>query len=540
MALSFLLAPVPKWVIVDNYGKLSGGAKLYTYRHLNKTELKPVYQDINGTVPWTNPIIFDLNGTQGPFYWMVDSNSLEDTYYLEAYDSNNNLLWTLDNFDPPGGGGGGGGGTTYISINNYMTNSQMINHIDDKVGNIAPNNSLPTNLVIAPSNHKGFTPALITPIIGAYGALGPDIRFVKNNTNASDSISFPLFPLGSDPLIGDVTPVDYFRYQCTNSPVGETYKSVQWPIIQKVKNLSNQGMTFGIWGAVGAGTATISFYIRQYFGSGTDASPEVRTLIGTATLTTTWNWFELTFTVPSVAGKSLGTAGKQTNDDAIYIQVEMPLGAPCEVFLTKPNLYLGNINPDLDMELYDQIDAVTMSPRTGDIRASYWAFELPGWLSMQDESIGNAGSGATQRANMDTFQLYKTLWDAVSQTWAPVSGGRGSSAVADFLAGKTLTMPRTLGRVLGGAGVGAGIAATQLGELRGDETKSFILQTGQLPPHVHTYMQYVAVTGPGILGNQTQRYEGRPSNTGVGPGNSDPVFYSTMQPTGYVNFFIKL
>ncbi len=540
MALSFLLAPVPKWILFDNYGKPAGAGKLYTYRSLNKTEPKPVYKDISGTNPWENPITFDLNGTSGPFYWIVDSNNLEDTYYLEAYDSNNNLLWTVDNFEPPAGSGGGGGGTTYIAINNYMTNSQMINHTDDFVGNIPPNNSLPTNLVIAPSNHKGFTPATVSPIIGTYGALGPDIRFVKNNTNASDSITFPLFPLGSDPLIGDVTPVDYFRYQCTNNPVGETYKCVQWPITQKVKNLSNDVMTLGIWAACGSGSATISIYIRQYFGSGTDASPEVRSLIGTATLTTTWSRFPMNFTVPSVAGKSLGVAGKQTNDDAIYIQIEMPLGVPCEIFFTKPKLYLGNINPGSDTDIYDQTDAITMTARTGDVRMSYWAYNYPGWLAMQDGSIGNVGSGATQRANMDTFQLYKTLWDAVVDQWAPVSGGRGATALADFLAGKTLTIPRTLGRVLGGAGTGAGISAANQGELRGRELDSFVLQTGQLPPHVHSYQLATIGGAPNNLGNTASRISIVGGDTGPGPGHSDPVPYSTMQPTSYINYFIKL
>lgn len=534
MALSYLLAPTPRWVILDTNGGAAGGAKLYTYRSLNKTEKKAVYQDPGGTNAWTNPILFDLNGTQGPFYWEVDSDDLDETYYLEAYDSDNNLLWTQDDYSPPGSGGGGNV-TTYIPIVNYITNNQFINHIDDTANPVGT-----TNLVIAPSNHKGFTPALLVPVVATYGVVGPDIRFIKNNAAATDQITFPVFPLASSPLTGDVTPVDYIRYQCTNSPVGETYKNFQFPITQKVKNLANQAMTFGVWAAVTATPVTLSIYIRQYFGSGTAASPDTRTLIGTITLSTTWTWYPITFSIPSVAGKSLGTPGQQTNDDASYIQIEMPLGVPCDVLFTKPALFLGNVDPDLEFDSYDQIDSINSTPRTGDVKSSYLAFAPPGWVSMNDGSIGNVGSGATNRANQDTFQLYKTIWDSVLDPYAPVSTGRGASAIADFIAGKTLTLPRALGRVMAEAGNGAGLTPTLLGQWSGAEANAITLIAANLPPHSHTYQfnNNSGVPGFGYANGTFRQTIG--VSTGDGPGVSQPFAVPTMQPATYMNFFIKL
>lgn len=548
MTISYLLAPIPKWVLIDNNGGVAGGAKLYTYRSLNKTEKKTVYQDPGGTIPWSNPILFDLNGTQGPFYWASDSTDLEDVYYLEAYDSQNNLLWTVDNYYPSGAGGGGTI-TSYIPIVNYINNNQFINHIDDIAGSIAPNNSLPTDLVIAPSNHKGFTPALRNPIVGTNGVLGPDIRFVKSNENASDNIFFPVFPLASYPLTGDVTPVDYVRYQCTNSPAGETYKAFQFPITQKVKNLSNQSMTFGLWAAVAATPADINIYVRQYFGSGTAASAEVRTLIGTANLTTTWDWYPFNFAVPSVAGKSLGTPGQTTNDDALYIQIEMPLGIPCDVYFIKPALFLGDVDPELEFDSYDQIDAIAQSPRTGDVKASYLSSltvaPLPGWVAMNDRSIGNAGSGATNRANQDTYQLYKTIYDAVIDTWAPVSGGRTGDATNDFIAGKTLTLPRTLGRALCEAGSGSGLTARALGEFNGSE----VITLAAMPSHNHPgstvtpigTSNVVAVAGPSAgaqLSSGTVALSIAPQ--GGGTLNTSGAADGNIQPSTYMNYFIKL
>ncbi len=537
MTATYSLAPMPIWVFINNEGTAAGGAKMYTKRSLNKTQDKPVYLDAAGNEAWTNPIDIDLNGTKGPFYFKVDPASPEDTYYIYVNDSDGNLIWDVDNFAPPSGGGGSVV-TTFISIKNYITNNQVINHIAD---NASPG----TNLVIAPSNHKGFTPALINPIVGTYGVVGPDIRFVKNNTNATDEITFPVFALASAPLTGDMTPVDYIRYQCGNSPAGETYKSFQFPITQKVKNLSNQDMTFTLWAATGVGTETINIYLRQYYGSGTAATAEsvaTRPLIGSCALTTTWTPFNIQFTVPTVAAGSVGTPGLQTNDDAVYIQIEMPLGQPCEVLFIKPCLYLETVDPDIEFDSYDEIDSVNSTPRTGDIKTSLLSSAPPGWLHMNDTSIGNTGSGATAgQTGAQFFGLYKTIWDGVLDAWAPVSTGRGATALADFLAGKTLTLPRSLGRALAGAGTGSGLTARVLGENLGAER----ITLNAMPLHDHNAVggNFVSsgsgansfASGVGTLGTISAT-----AATGGGTLNVAGAADGNMAPTSFFNVFIKL
>jgi hypothetical protein len=530
MAITYLLAPEPFWVIINNEGTVAGGAQMFTRRSLNKIQDKIVYMDPAGTIPWTNPIIFDLNGVQGPFYWSVDSSNLNETYYIFVNDADGNLIWDIDNFAPPGSGGGGNV-NTFIPITNYIANNQFIDHIDATV------TTNTTNLVIAPSNHQGFTPALINPVIGTNGALGPDIRFVKNSTANTDQLSFPTFPLASAPLTGDVTPVDYVRYQCTTGNPGETFKAFQFPITQKVKNLSNQAMSFNIWAATQTGTATVQVYLRQYFGSGTAASAEVLTPIGASiNLTTTWTRSLIQFSVPDVAGKSLGTPGQQTDDDAVYIQFGMPLNTPCDVIFTKPALYIGTINPNLDFQNYDQINSVNSTPRTGDIRTSLSSSAPNGWVLMNDGSIGNVGSGASTRANQDTFQLYKTIWDGVIDTWAPVSTGRGGSAVADFIAGKTLTLPRSLGRALAGAGSGSGLTARALGQFVGSE----IISIAAMPAHSHPPLAPMTTFWGDGTGNTVQGGAGIIGKANATGSTGGSAADGNMEPTSFFNVFIKL
>lgn len=540
MTISYLLAPIPKWVLINNVGTVAGGGKLYTYDSLDRTVPKAVFQDAGGLVPWTNPILFDENGTQGPFYWQVDSTMPNDNYYLVAYDANDQQLWEILSYVPPGSGGGGDT-TTVLPLANYITNNQFINHTGDTTN---PTNA--TNLVIAPSNHKGFTPALINPVIGTYGVVGPDIRFIKNASAspATDQITFPLFDFTDDPLMGDVTPVRYVRYQCTNSPSNESYKSFQFPITQKVKNLSNQSLTFTLWAAVTTTPVDINIYTRQYYGNGTAATPEsgaTRVNIATWSLTSVWTKFVIPFTMTTVAGNSIGTLGSQTDDDAVYIQIDMPLGQPCDVLFTKPCLFLGNISQNEEFDIYDEIDSIDSTPRTGDVRISLTSSAPLGWLPMNDGTIGNTGATPTPTlAQGDyTFQLYKTLWDGVSNAYAPVTGGRGSSAISDFLAGKSMRLPLSLGHALAGAGASAYVTAHVLGENGGAESSSITLSTPNLPAHTHSLPYQVGGGSVASGGSTNVQFLSGGSTTGsTGDGTAFNV--PIIPPTSYMNVFIKL
>lgn len=528
MTISYILAAEPVWYIVDLDGLAAGGAQLFTYDSLTRLP-RATFQDAGGTQANTNPIIFDLNGTNAPIYWQIDTSD-PNGYYIEVYNAAGTLLWEQDNF--PSGGSGGGTVNTFIPLKSYIANNQFIDHIGATASPIAS-----TNLVIAPSNHKGFTPAQI-PVVSTYGVVGPDIRFIANTASVppTDQITFPLFSLSGSQLTNDVTPVDYIRYQCTGAGTGETYKDFQFPITQKVKNLSNQSMTFTLWASVTSTPVIINIYSRQYYGSGTSATAEstsTRVLQDSYTLSSSWTKFTTNFTMPNVSGNSIGTPGLQTDDDAIYMEIEMPLNQTCDVLFTKPCLYLGSISPGEEFDDYDQIDSINLTPRTGDIKTSLFPTAPNGWLNMNDLTIGNVGSGATSRANADTFQLYKTLWDGVLNTWAPVSTGRGASAVADFLAGKTIQLPRSLGRALAGSGVGgSGVTNTVLGEYKGVE--SVTLLSGNLPTGTpinasasgdFTAAGGVATHVPGSVG-------------AYGQGSATPV--SVIQPTSFFNVFIKL
>jgi hypothetical protein len=541
MVASYSLAPEPVWFIVNLQGTAAGGAKLYTRSNINPTVNKPAYRDPAGAEAWPNPIIFDLNGTNAPIYWKFDPSFPNDTYYIFVTDAQDNLLWQATNFFP-GGSGGGGNTTTYLPLKNYIANNQFIDNTGNTASPIAN-----TNLLLAPSNHQGFTPASLNPIIGTYGAVGPDIRFVTNTagTPPTDQISFVTFALNAAPMAPtDVTPVQYIRYQCTGAAVGEQFKSFQFPITQKVKNLSNQAMTFAVWAAVTATPVNIQLYSRQYYGSSPSATAEsVSTRVAQGapiTLSTTWTQYFINFTMPDVTGNSLGTPGAQTDDDAVYLQLDMPLNSLCDVLFTKPKLYLGTLSQTSEFEDYDEINSINSTPRCGDVRTSLGSSAPSGWVAMNDGSIGNVSSNATTRNNADTFQLFKTIWDGVSNTYAPTQDStgtptaRGATALADFIANKRLVLPRSLGRALAGAGNGSGLTATTLGEWQGTENTTLL--GANLPAGTPFNTSGTSGSTPVSAGSGFNV----PANVAQIYTNGSSTPFSIIQPTTYFNVFIKL
>lgn len=69
-----------------------------------------------------------------------------------------------------------------------------------------------------------------------------------------------------------------------------------------------------------------------------------------------------------------------------------------------------------------------------------------GWVRDNGRTIGNAASGALERANADCADLYAFYWDTFSDTLCPVTGGRGGSAASDFAAGKPIATLDKRGR----------------------------------------------------------------------------------------------
>lgn len=110
-----------------------------------------------------------------------------------------------------------------------------------------------------------------------------------------------------------------------------------------------------------------------------------------------------------------------------------------------------------------------------------------GWIKGNGGTIGNAASGATNRANADTLDLFTLFWGQFSNTILPIqdSAGvattRGASAAADFAANKRLPVFDLRKRFDEGADDGLGFDATAtVGSTRADIIKNHV-HPGTIP-----------------------------------------------------------
>jgi hypothetical protein len=477
-----IAAPMLQDAFVDKDGSPMSAGIVTCYQDNSRTTLKNWYYqssnfaDNEGQYSFSalpNPLtlsaagtICDINGVDTiPFFYPVSENdeTVPQPYYITIVNAASTNQITRPNFpynpsdlNPQAEG----------SVQNYIINNVFWRN----AGTVNLTNV--TQMVVCPSQHDGFQ--------------YPDIQFIKTNTSGDDTLTFTQFPeSASSALTGDITPEFYINHACSNTPTGETQKCYQFPISLHLATLNGVGFTLTIqaqnMGGSGTGQNVINLFILQDTGTGT--TPPAAKLIQTITLNPGWTKYTFTNTFPVNEGLTLSGAG----NDAFYLQVQMPLNASCSINFTRPSLYLNSSAPTNDFSTYDQIDAVINSPRVGDMRQTLNSFSPFGWVPMNDGSIGSAASAATTRNNIDTWALYRLIYTAVLNNWAPVSGGRTApgnttaAAYTDFTGNKTLTLPRALGRVLMGENGATTTPQTFTTNYAGSHFNLTVTASGQYP-----------------------------------------------------------
>lgn len=184
------------------------------------------------------------------------------------------------------------------------------------------------------------------------------------------------------------------------------------------------------------------------------------------------------------------------------------------------------------------VDATTILA-TGDMKARYGTGSLSGFVRCNGRTIGSATSGATERANADTQSLFEYFWGEDSNL--SVSGGRGASANADWVANKALTIPDCRGRSLSGlddmgnsaagrlSSTYFGATATTLGAVGGVESKT--LATANLPAYTPSGSVSSSFSGFNLPAQHGSGFVG--DATGITNGNGGSIT-SAIAPTGSV------
>jgi hypothetical protein len=451
-----VVAPVLQDYLVDKAtGEALTAGVVTCYKDNSRNTLKNWYYQ-SGVYPnytyiaLPNPLTLSAAGTivdesgndvLPMFYPFAESDhSTRETYYITVVNSTGTSQFTRQNFPFEGTPSGP------VTIATPTLQNTIINNRFWRAGNSSSSvNSAgvvtvtltnETDIDVCPSQHDGFS--------------YPDIRFLKDAAGATESAVFQKFAVGSGAFSNAVRPEYYLNHVSTG--VGaETYKKYLFPISLHIATLDSVEAIFSVFLKLNNGNSngTVTAKILQYMGSGSGNTANFELELDAHVATASWNQYQSKFTFPSTLGKTYDAG--QIQDSAFYLELYLQPNVTLDISIAIPSIYLGDTIPTTDFSSYDEIDSIINSPRTGDFRHTLNRSQ-PGWVPANDGTIGSSASGATTRANPDTWPLYKLIWENTSATWTPMgdASARGADAKTDFSANRSLTLTKNLGRVLQG------------------------------------------------------------------------------------------
>tara|TARA_R110000868_G_scaffold236493_2_gene490517 strand:+ start:2498 stop:3619 length:1122 start_codon:yes stop_codon:yes gene_type:complete len=160
---------------------------------------------------------------------------------------------------------------------------------------------------------------------------------VFDGTGATRTISRQGFSLGQTDVPRE--PEYFVRFAQSVAGSGSTRNRIDQRI-EDVRTLAGQQVTISFWAKAAASTTMPSVVLQQYFGTGGSPSANVDTTAGISlALTTSWQKFSYSVSLPSISGKTLGTDGI----DSLVVLFNMPLNATFTIDIAQVQLEPGPV-----------------------------------------------------------------------------------------------------------------------------------------------------------------------------------------------------
>lgn len=141
---------------------------------------------------------------------------------------------------------------------------------------------------------------------------GSDDRWNNGHSGSTKTASRQTFTLGQTDVPGNPK---YWARTVVTSVAGSGNYCLKQQAIESVATLAGQTATLSFWAKADA-SKNIAVEFVQQFGTGGSPSSAVASIgVTTLALTTSWQRFVVTVSIPSISGKTLGTA----NDDYLAL-----------------------------------------------------------------------------------------------------------------------------------------------------------------------------------------------------------------------------
>jgi hypothetical protein len=148
------------------------------------------------------------------------------------------------------------------------------------------------------------------------------------------------FALGQTDVPGE--PKNYLEITQTGT---STTKTALQQSIEGVRILAGQKGSYQFHARVLSGTRGLTPVLKQRFGTGGSPSPDLDTSGTPVILTTTWQNISDVVSIPSIAGKTIGT----NNNDNLMLSLELDLGPTVTVQIAQVQVEKGDFATDFEI-----------------------------------------------------------------------------------------------------------------------------------------------------------------------------------------------
>jgi hypothetical protein len=206
----------------------------------------------------------------------------------------------------------------------------------------------------------------------------------------------------------------FYRFAQSVAGTSGTYNLFQTRL-EDVRTFAGQTVTISFWAKAAANTNLAQLNLEQEFGTGGSPSATVSNTIstGTITITTSWQRFSYTTTVPSIAGKTVGT----TTPGFLGFRVWVPINATFTLDFVGFQIELGTT-------------ATTFQTATGTIQGELAAcqryYEFIGGKVNGYPIMGGYAAGGFSSYIPLAFKVSKRVSPTVTKvgTWTVVNTGQ--------------------------------------------------------------------------------------------------------------------
>jgi hypothetical protein len=162
---------------------------------------------------------------------------------------------------------------------------------------------------------------------------------VWDGTGATRTVSQQAFTPGSAPTTGYEGQF-FYRFAQSVAGSGGTYNLFQ-NRMEDVRTYANQVVTISFWAKASASMSLVRLNLEQDFGAGGSPSGAVSTDLASTdfAITTSWQRFTYTTTVPSISGKTIGT----THSGYLGLRFWLPVNSTFTLDVWGVQIELGSV-----------------------------------------------------------------------------------------------------------------------------------------------------------------------------------------------------